>query len=355
MSKLIAVFVTGACLGSFFKLIVDRYGTKESFIFKLSYCNSCKKNLLWWQNIPVFGYLFLGGKCSFCKTKIDVYCLYAELITGFAALLLYVALVFKNQNVFEIAAMISFFMVLLLLSMFDFKHKIIPHEITYSAILIIVLCKVFFKVQIQESFVNLGVAFLFMDFMCLIAMLFKKDDQDENKISVSLMTWTILSFFINNIYFVLIPIVLYFVSINFQFSKKAYLFLRLSLFFLLLCYGFKTVYFDLDPASLELYFSGIGIIYFVCEVLFYFFQRFFIVPPHSSALSHESPVAIGGGDITVFALISVFLGYKISFLTLFIASFLGIISHFILKFTGRSVSFVPYLTLACFIIILIKK
>ena len=77
----------------------------------------------------------------------------------------------------------------------------------------------------------------------------------------------------------------------------------------------------------------------------------------------QEGITIGGGDITVFALISIFLGNKGGFLTLFIASLLASISHFTVRVASdrlkipeekysQYVPFVPFLTIACFIIII---
>ena len=108
--------------------------------------------------------------------------------------------------------------------------------------------------------------------------------------------------------------------------------------------------------------AGFGIIYFICEIVLYFIHLFL---PGSKSLSKDEnmsdtlKISIGGGDITVFALISVFLGFKLAFMVLFIASLLGILSHFIIGAVNISqaksekyIPFVSYLSLACFIIII---
>lgn len=74
----------GAIVGSFLGVIaIRKYQEKEKFSFKSilwrSRCDHCKKQIKWYHNIPIFSYLFLRGKCAFCKTKISPVILIAEL------------------------------------------------------------------------------------------------------------------------------------------------------------------------------------------------------------------------------------------------------------------------------------
>jgi len=82
----ITSFFFGSCIGSFFKLVIDRYGTENSFVFKPSFCLNCKNKLNWWQNIPIISYLLLRGKCFFCKTSIDPTCFYWEMFIAMITL-----------------------------------------------------------------------------------------------------------------------------------------------------------------------------------------------------------------------------------------------------------------------------
>lgn len=45
--------------------------TPPSIIWARSHCQNCNHQIKAWENIPLFGFLFLGGKCSGCKTKIS--------------------------------------------------------------------------------------------------------------------------------------------------------------------------------------------------------------------------------------------------------------------------------------------
>ena len=83
----IIIFIFGASIGSFVNVIVDRLYIK-SFIAGRSHCDSCGKELSFFELIPIFSYLFLKGRCKKCKTKISPKHLYTEIITGVLVVLL---------------------------------------------------------------------------------------------------------------------------------------------------------------------------------------------------------------------------------------------------------------------------
>jgi len=76
---IIALF--GLLFGSFLNVVILRIPEGESIVFGASHCTSCHTPLKPWHNIPLFSWLFLGGKCSFCKTKISIQYPLIELAT----------------------------------------------------------------------------------------------------------------------------------------------------------------------------------------------------------------------------------------------------------------------------------
>lgn len=351
----VIVLTISASLGSFFKVIVDRYGTQESLIFKSSHCPSCKTKLYWWHNIPIISFLILRGKCFFCKTKIDIYCFYSELVTAIIALLLLTSSLIKNEGFLEIAGTLTFAMVLILLSMLDIKHKIVPHTITYLAIIFILIFQIIGRnIPITTVFANLGIAFLFMDFLYILSTLIKKFELETSLISIPLFIWSIIYLVNQKIYFIFIAILFYLLVLRLKISNNTPLIFWLVLFLLVPFQCYKLALINYNLTNLILYFCGIGIIYFVCEIFYYFIILFFVTKGTSlhDKTTNQS-ITIGGGDITVFVLISVFLGYKLAFLTLFAASLLALISHFTMRKQDlKQISFVPFLAMASFIIII---
>ncbi|HCE33891.1 MAG TPA: prepilin peptidase [Clostridiales bacterium] len=62
----------GLVVGSFLNVVIYRLPVKGKFFEKSrSYCPKCGAELKWYHNIPVFSYVFLRGRCAFCKEKIS--------------------------------------------------------------------------------------------------------------------------------------------------------------------------------------------------------------------------------------------------------------------------------------------
>ena len=77
---IVLLFILGAMLGSFLGCMGYRIPNKIKTTFPSSYCENCKKTLKWYMNIPIISYIFLKGKCAYCKTKINPLYFYTELL-----------------------------------------------------------------------------------------------------------------------------------------------------------------------------------------------------------------------------------------------------------------------------------
>ena len=80
-------FVLGACLGSFYGLAVYRYANEIPMRGR-SFCPSCKKTLRPRHLAPVLSWLFLRGRCGFCREPIGFANLFVECVSGLVAALL---------------------------------------------------------------------------------------------------------------------------------------------------------------------------------------------------------------------------------------------------------------------------
>lgn len=70
-AKLLWVFGVGACIGSLMNVLVYRVPLGLNFITPSSRCPSCQTKLTWRENIPIFGWVLLRGKCRFCRSPIS--------------------------------------------------------------------------------------------------------------------------------------------------------------------------------------------------------------------------------------------------------------------------------------------
>ncbi|MBP3622371.1 MAG: prepilin peptidase [Lachnospiraceae bacterium] len=62
----------GVVIGSFLNVLTLRIPLKESVTLKRSHCMTCGHTLSWYELFPLFSYIFLGGKCRHCKSKISI-------------------------------------------------------------------------------------------------------------------------------------------------------------------------------------------------------------------------------------------------------------------------------------------
>lgn len=79
---LIILFIVGIYFGSFFTLATYRLPKKENITHKHSYCPNCNHKLGVFDLVPIFSYLFLGGKCRYCKHPIGIRYFLFEALTG---------------------------------------------------------------------------------------------------------------------------------------------------------------------------------------------------------------------------------------------------------------------------------
>ncbi len=128
-------FIVGIIFGSFLNVVILRIPKGESVVFGASHCTSCGTALKPWHNIPLFSWLFLRGKCSFCKTSISIQYPLIELLSG--------ALFLTLADKFGISLPVFFiglsFLMLLALSIIDFKYKMVPDSLNLLAILFAVI------------------------------------------------------------------------------------------------------------------------------------------------------------------------------------------------------------------------
>ncbi len=120
-------FVFGLIIGSFLNVVALRFGIRKVTKGR-SMCFSCGKVLTALELIPLFSFLFLKGKCYKCKTPISWRYPLVELGTGLMFGL--TALVAENISYFLFFGTV--FSVLIVISLYDAKHKIIPDSLSFT-------------------------------------------------------------------------------------------------------------------------------------------------------------------------------------------------------------------------------
>lgn len=81
----IIVFITGTSTGSFLGVVIERSkvkGQKSKLLWGRSRCSRCKRQLKWWENIPLISYIFLKSKCRTCQSPIPYWLPLIEIAGG---------------------------------------------------------------------------------------------------------------------------------------------------------------------------------------------------------------------------------------------------------------------------------
>ena len=127
------VFLIGLVFGSFLNVLIYRLPLGISLLKPIgSACPHCNYKIKWYENIPVFSYLFLKGRCSSCSDSISKSYPIVELITAVVTLMLY-----SNFWIgWDMITTISLFYVLIVLSFIDLKYRAVPD---YLLIIVVVL------------------------------------------------------------------------------------------------------------------------------------------------------------------------------------------------------------------------
>lgn len=141
MIYIVLIFILGLIFGSFFACMGYRIPNKVSTIKPNSFCPKCKNELKWYMNIPVFSYIFLKGKCAFCKEKIDIIYPLTELFTAISFTIAYLIYGFSSDYLIALT-LLSVFIITLIT---DLKYYYISDRILVIGTLLILLISIIFN------------------------------------------------------------------------------------------------------------------------------------------------------------------------------------------------------------------
>ena len=114
-------FIIGLFFGSFYNVVGTRGPRGENYITSRSHCDYCLHDLHWYELIPIFSYVFQGGKCNYCHKKISIGHIGYELFTGILFMIGYY-LYGNSLLCLEYLVLAS---MLILIYVSDFKYMVI--------------------------------------------------------------------------------------------------------------------------------------------------------------------------------------------------------------------------------------
>lgn len=131
------IFLFGTIIGSFLNVIIYRFNTGLSISRGRSKCMTCSHKLKWYELVPIFSYLVQSGKCRKCHSVISKQYFIVELLTG--AVFVLIGIHFLQALILSVPLFVFLFSVfaiifslLIVISVYDLRHKIIPDRLVYT-------------------------------------------------------------------------------------------------------------------------------------------------------------------------------------------------------------------------------
>ena len=124
---LIFLIIIGGLWGSFANVCIIRLPKDKGVVSGRSNCPKCKKQINWYDNIPIISYFILNGKCRKCKKPISFQYVVVELLSIVSFVTIYLIYGFSFTTLLLIILSLGFIIIFFI----DLKHFIIPDVITF--------------------------------------------------------------------------------------------------------------------------------------------------------------------------------------------------------------------------------
>jgi leader peptidase (prepilin peptidase)/N-methyltransferase len=151
LPALLVAAMVGLVVGSFLNVCIYRLPRRESVAWPGSHCPQCGHAIAWYDNIPVFSYLWLRGRCRHCRVRIPVRYLLVEIVTA----ALFVSIVAITPPGVLLASRLVFGCALIVLFVIDLDHRILPNVITVPGILVGLVFSTFSEPGWQSSLIGI--------------------------------------------------------------------------------------------------------------------------------------------------------------------------------------------------------
>ncbi|HOV33605.1 MAG TPA: prepilin peptidase [Candidatus Hydrogenedens sp.] len=122
----------GAVFGSFCNVCIYRFPKGESILRPGSHCPKCQHPIAWYDNIPLFSWLILRGKCRYCKASISIQYPLIELLTAILFMIVYLKFRFSLATI--VYCLLSVGLVVVVIQ--DLQTWTIPDEVTLTGIIL---------------------------------------------------------------------------------------------------------------------------------------------------------------------------------------------------------------------------
>jgi leader peptidase (prepilin peptidase)/N-methyltransferase len=130
---LVVIFaILGLAIGSFLNVCIDRLPGNKSIVLPPSHCEACQHKLAARDNIPVFSYLALRGRCRYCKASIPRRIFWVELATG----VIFALLAWHYGLKPELGIMAFFTSLFIIIFVIDLEQGLILNKVVYPGMVV---------------------------------------------------------------------------------------------------------------------------------------------------------------------------------------------------------------------------
>ncbi|PIT87429.1 MAG: hypothetical protein COU31_02940 [Candidatus Magasanikbacteria bacterium CG10_big_fil_rev_8_21_14_0_10_40_10] len=167
----VIIFLFGLCMGSFVNSWIWRRYENIRIMHGRSICPSCRRQLKWYENIPILGYIFLKGRCRTCHKPIPPHFVWVELMTAF--LFVFISWHFLEFGHYDSALYyrnIIFAGFLLIIFIYDLLYQIILPEIVWLGAMVgFFVNYIFFDISLTAMFLGIIIGSGFFLFQYIVS------------------------------------------------------------------------------------------------------------------------------------------------------------------------------------------
>ncbi len=204
----VLIFIFGTLFGSFFSLAIYRIPLGQNIVYKHSYCPHCNHKLGFLDMIPIISYIFLNGKCKYCKKPVRARYIFLEVLTGITFLTFFLSLNFAFENI-EFSKIIYYMVGILYISALfiiagiDKENKNISKPVLVYGIIVLTVYMLYLYI-VAKANIYKYIIYLFMILILILidTIILKKKGKTNYNIQI-IMLCLFLSLFTDEMLFVI--------------------------------------------------------------------------------------------------------------------------------------------------------
>ena len=216
----IIIFIIGSLFGSFYTLAVYRIPRRQDIVRTHSYCPNCNHKLGLLDLFPIVSYIFLRGRCRYCKEKIRPRYLILEVLSGvlFVLIAYYMGLNLENLNyikIIEYSFIVLYLTYIILISGIDKENRKMDKYVNVYGVAISIMYMSYLCIVEKANIYRYGIYLIFYILILLFdTITLKKFAKSTYTDGILLMIITMACFTgeyiaINTITFTLLTIGIY--------------------------------------------------------------------------------------------------------------------------------------------------